>query len=421
MFRNTIASICIICIWSSVIFSSCNNSAEEKGTADQNISQNFNSELSGSSIISGPAPDTLSIAPPLVPDSFLNVDKRKVKYGDTFNGILKSLKVNRSMINTIVSQIPIFVAPSDFKVGNKYKVLYEKGNTSPYLLSYDLSDTTSMEINLGSGEVYGITRPITYEVMEAQGVINSSLVNSLVEAGLPEDLADRILSVFAWKIDFKNLKRGDQYKIIFEQYSVDGEVIGSDHINSIEFFHDGELYQAFGFDNGFGIEYFDEEGLNMSHAPLRFERITSLYAQRRFHPTRRRSLPHYGMDFEAPQGTPIESILKGVITRVRYDRANGNNVKIRHSKDLTTQYLHMSVIDSAMVVGDSVQQGQVIGLVGSTGYSSGPHLCLRVWYKGKQRDPLNFDFPRRGDVIESRRSSFEDYVAEQKELISQIE
>ncbi len=360
----------------------------------------------------GPFPDTTTISPPIIPH-YSGQKNFQVKYGDTFNDILKSLRVSKNIINEVVSQISSYVPPKDFKVGNTYQVFFDTKTGNPYLMSYDLSDTSAMQMNLISAEVSLHLKPITVQVTSAIGVIHSSLVNSIVSAELPKDLADRILSIFAWKIDFKNLKNGDSYRIIFDQLTVENEIIGSGKIHVIIFEHDGQIYEAYGFNNGNGIEYFDKNGLNMSYAPLQFDRITSLYAQRRFHPTRRRSLPHYGMDFEAALGTPIESSLDGIITRVRYDRANGNNVKIRHSKDLTTQYLHLSQIDSAMIVGDSVKQGQIIGLVGSTGYSSGPHLCLRVWYMGKQRDPLKFDFPRREDIKDSLMENFKSYVENQ--------
>lgn len=329
-----------------------------------------------------------------------------VRYGDTFHDILVSLKLPRTKIKTINRQVYNLIKPTDFQVGQRYEVVFDK-SFNPIELIYVVNPIRPLHINFKTEHVYFVEKSTDIQVKLLKATIKSSLAYTVKLAGAPDDLADKILSMLAWEIDFKNLKRGDRFEILYEEASVDGEIFGSERILALHFVHQDNSYFGYGFDIGNGWEYFDENGHNLNHAPLKFERITSLYAQRRFHPVRRHWRAHYGMDFEAEEGTPIEAISDGVVTRARYGRANGNNVKIEHSKDLTTQYLHLSKIDSSIHVGDSVARGQIIGLVGSTGLSSGPHLCLRVWYKGRQHDPLSFDFPRRTDVPQEQ---MEDYM-----------
>ncbi len=334
----------------------------------------------------------------------------KVKYGDSFIVILKDLGLEQELANHLAYEISKTIDLNQFQVGNVYRIKYDERTKDPVAMIYDLEDRKELHVIFETSvvEIKDKIVDITVEFLDA--VINGSLAQTVLKHGAPEELADKILSVFAWKIDFRHLQKGDYFKVIYEKETSGPEVLGVRNILAIQFNHEDVQHAAYGFDNGSGHELFDAEGHNMSYAPLQFDMITSLYAQKRFHPTQRRYKAHYGMDFEADLGTPIEAIKDGVITRARYGSANGNNVKIEHSADLSTQYLHMTKIDSNIHVGDHVKQGQVIGYVGSTGWSSGPHLCLRVWYKGKQRDPLDFDFPRRPDITEQNMPEYLQHV-----------
>ncbi len=335
-----------------------------------------------------------------------NLRNYKVKYGDSFHLILNSLLLPVDQVRHLAYEISKTIDLNQFQVGNTYRIKHDEHTTLPVKLIYDLEDRQELHVDFNTSEVTIQNKMVDITTVTLDATITSSLAQTVIKQGAPEELADKILSVFAWKIDFRHLQKGDHFKVIFEKESSNGEVLGVRNILAIHFTHEDSEYRAYGFDNGNGHELFDEGGHNMSYAPLQFEMITSLYAQKRFHPTQRRYKAHYGMDFEADLGTPVEAIQDGVITRAKFGRANGNNVKIKHGNDLSTQYLHLSKIDSSIHIGDRVKQGQVIGYVGNTGWSSGPHLCLRVWYKGKQRDPLDFDFPRRSDITSSNMPEF---------------
>ncbi|MFT4833423.1 MAG: murein DD-endopeptidase MepM/ murein hydrolase activator NlpD [Marinoscillum sp.] len=386
-------------------------------SADISVKDFFDSEVVHITI-NTPIPDTLLVKPPVIPVPPQMWTQKKVIFGDTFLKILQGLSIPRDIIDQINDQIYNYVKVSDFRAGDTYSVMRGSLSSDPVLLEYPLDDSTLVNINLINAKVDLIHKEVLKVILTTKCIIQSSLIGAIIDSGGTEDLANKILSVFAWKIDFNKLNKGDEFTTIYEQLSIDGEVIGSGKIHAISFKHGEEIFEGFLYNNGNGSEYFDAYGMNMSHAPLIFDQITSLYANRRFHPTQRRYKPHYGMDFEAKEGTPVESTFDGVVTKATYGRANGNNVKIQHTKDLSTQYLHFSKIEPSIHIGDNVKRGQVIGYVGSTGYSSGPHLCLRLWYKNQQRDPLNYKLIRREDLAVGNLVKFKEKVIAYKEMLN---
>lgn len=358
-----------------------------------------------------PSPPQAVIIPKFTTNKFApNTRTYQVRFGDSFHAILTELELPEELVSHLAYEITKSMDLNQFKVGNVYRVQYDEKNQKLKSLIYDLEDRKELFVDFTTEKVKVRDKEVSIAVKTMSSPIQSSLAQTVVSLGAPEDLADKILSAFAWKIDFRHLQKGDHFNVIYEEERAYGMAIGTRNIVAITFNHDDVTYSAYGFDNGNGHELFDADGHNMSYAPLQFDMITSLYAQKRFHPIQRRYKAHYGMDFEADLGTPIEAIQDGVILKAKFERANGNNVKIKHNDDLSTQYLHMTRIDSSIHAGDHVKQGQVIGYVGSTGWSSGPHLCLRVWYKGKQRDPLDFNFPRREDIKPANLPEFKQLV-----------
>ena len=227
------------------------------------------------------------------------------------------------------------------------------------------------------------------------GEIKSNLSETIEELGISHELTNRFVDIFGWQVDFQRLQKGDKFKLIYEEAQVEGVSVGIKQINGIYFEHFGHPYYAFPFDQGEGIDYFDEEGKSLRKAllkyPIEFTRISSRYTMNRFHPVQKRWKAHLGTDFAAPRGTPIRAVGDGLVEEAQYKSNNGNYVKIRHNGTYTTQYLHMSGIASGVRAGTSVRQGQTIGYVGSTGLATGPHLCYRFWRNGVQVDALKVE------------------------------
>ena len=253
-------------------------------------------------------------------------------------------------------------------------------------------------------------RPVETIEKTSSGIIYSSLAMTMEENGLKPQLTNDLADIFAWEVDFFRLYPGDRFKLIYDEQFVDGKSIGYGDIKAAVFEHGNEKYQAYFYDQGSGIEYFDEEGNSLRKTflkyPVKFSRISSRYSGRRFHPVQKRYKAHRGTDFAAPQGTPIRAVGDGVITEARYHKYNGNYVKIKHNSIYATQYLHMVKIKSGIRPGTRVKQGQIIGFVGHTGLARGNHVCYRFWKYGQQVDALRVDLPSSEPVREDLYEEF---------------
>jgi len=243
------------------------------------------------------------------------------------------------------------------------------------------------------------------------GEIRSNLSETIEELGISHELTNRFVDIFGWQVDFQRLQKGDKFKLIYEEAQVEGVPVGIKQINGIYFEHSGSPYYAFPFDQGEGLDYFDEEGNSLRKAllkyPIEFTRISSRYSMNRFHPVQKRYKAHLGTDFAAPSGTPIRSVGDGIVEEAQYKSNNGNYVKVRHNGTYTTQYLHMSRIAEGVRAGTKVRQGQTIGYVGSTGLATGPHLCYRFWRNGVQVDALRVELPPSQPVKKEAMESFD--------------
>jgi murein DD-endopeptidase MepM/ murein hydrolase activator NlpD len=223
-------------------------------------------------------------------------------------------------------------------------------------------------------------------------------------------LALKLSDVYAWSIDFFGLQKGDQFKVFYETQSVDSSVIGIQNIQAAWFKHMGREYYAIPFFQDSSVNFYDEEGNNIKKAflkaPLNYSRIASRFSNSRLHPILKIYRPHRGVDYSAPRGTPVQSIGDGVVLHASYSGEAGNYVKIRHNGTYTTGYMHLSGYGTGIHPGKHVNQGEIIGYVGSTGLSTGPHLDFRVWKNDQPIDPLKLESPPAKPVKTEDLSSF---------------
>lgn len=283
----------------------------------------------------------------------------------------------------------------------KVKALIYQPNPVDYYI-FRLEDTLTVE----SG--HRVTAMVEKGV---SGEIKESLSHTIESMGISPELTNKFVDIFAWQVDFTRLRKGDKFKMVYNEIQVDGSTIGIGQIDGIYFEHAGGQYYAFPLDQGSGVDYFDKDGRSLRKAflkyPIEFTRISSRFNLKRFHPVAKVFRAHRGTDFAAPVGTPIRSVGDGVIEEAQYKRNNGNYVKVRHNGTFTTQYLHMSRIASGIRAGTRVRQGQTIGFVGSTGLASGPHLCYRFWKNGVQVDALRVNLPPAEPVSRENQTTFE--------------
>lgn len=229
------------------------------------------------------------------------------------------------------------------------------------------------------------------------GIINSSLWNAMIDDGKNPGLILDLSDIFAWTIDFYGIQKGDKFKVIYDELIVEEKSIGIGTIHAAWFEHMEKEHYAFRYAQDSMMQYFDHEGVSLRReflkAPLEFRRISSHFSHSRLHPILRRYRPHHGVDYAAPSGTPVRSIGSGTVLEARRAGGAGLMVKIRHNSVYTTVSMHLKGFAPGIRAGARVQQGQVIGYVGSTGLSTGPHLDFRVFKNGTPINPLKLESP----------------------------
>ena len=261
-------------------------------------------------------------------------------------------------------------------------------------------------------------------VKGVRGEIRSSLFDALVAQGADPTLAVQLSEILGWDIDFfRDLRRGDTFTLLYEEYTREGERVRDGRILSAEFTNRGRTYQAYLFEDELGFPaYYEFNGNSLEkqflRAPIKYSRISSGFTRRRLHPVTKTYRPHNGVDYVAPTGTPIYATADGTVTVRQRKRANGNHVQLRHGNGYETWYLHMSRYAKGLTVGKKVQQGDIIGYVGQTGYATGPHVCYRVKLNGRWLNPSKLDLPPAEPVDEARMA---DYVAVRDEQRSRLD
>lgn len=358
-------------------------------------------------------------------DSF-RVDTGCVRAGETLGGILNRVGATRQQIAGI-TQLPrsVFDARS-IQQGKTYYVFYQADTTGierPYHLVYVPSITQAYVLHLAdSVYVEHCEKTITHSRRTAEVVIESSLWNAMVGNGLPVELALELSDIYAWTIDFFGLQKGDSIRVYYDELYVDTTRMGIGRIYAADFYHARKWQEAYWFEQGSIHNYFDADGNSLRKAflkaPLNYKRISSRFTYARKHPIYKIVRPHTGVDYAAPAGTPVVTIGDGVVTMCQYKGGGGNTVKIKHNSTYTTAYLHLSKYAKGLKVGQHVQQGQVIGYVGSTGSSTGPHLDFRVWKNGTPIDPLKMVSPPAQPIPSQYRDTFNQVVADYQEHLS---
>jgi len=254
-----------------------------------------------------------------------------------------------------------------------------------------------------------LTREYESRVETAAGEIESSLFAAVADSGESDQLALDLADIFAWDVDFNTeLQRGDSFRLAVEKLYLDGQFVRYRKILAAELVRGPRTLQAVRFE-GEQTGYYTPEGKPMRKAflrsPLKFTRISSGFTSARFHPILGRTTAHYGIDYAAPLGTPVNASADGVVTLAGFDQGLGNTVKLRHPNGFETQYGHLSKILARR--GDRVTQGTALGLVGSTGLSTGPHLHYIMFRNGGYTNPLKVQLPPAEPIPDQEREDFE--------------
>ena len=346
-----------------------------------------------------------------------------IKSGESFGTILDRHHVYYPKINKIASSVKDVFDVRRVRAGKPYTILASKDSLEEakiFIYKNDKIRATVLDFSDSIIKAHTYLQPIKTVQKIVEGKIYSNLSTSMDSLGLNANLSWKIADIYAWTLDFYKLQKGDTYKIIFEEkYINDSTFAGYGKVKAALFNHKGKDLYAYRFvaDSILGIpEYYDEQG-NMLRsfflkAPIKFQyRISSRYNLRRkiaYYGNRVR--PHRGTDFAARIGTPIIATASGTVTASTRRGGNGKYVKIKHNNTYSTQYLHMS--EQAVKKGQYVKQGDVIGYVGMTGNTGGPHVCYRFWKNGKQVDPLNpnLKLPEAKPLKKSLKPSYLEFI-----------
>lgn len=356
-----------------------------------------------------------------------------IRKGDSFGQILERNKIGYPQIYNIVEKAKDTFDIRRLQIGKPYTLLCSKDSLqAPQCFIYQPNKENYVVINFkDSIHAYTSSKPIKYVEREASGVIEpgSTISEVLDNQGLSQVLAFMMADdIYAWTIDFNRLQEGDRFKVIYmDKYIDDTTYVGIHKIKAAYFEHKREPFYAFEFetDSAKGIvDYFSEDAKNLRRAflksPVKFGRLSSRYNLNRriaYYGYKRR--PHKGTDFAAAIGTPIMATANGTVTKSSYTRGNGKYVKIRHNATYSTQYLHMK--NRNVKVGDFVKQGDVIGWVGMTGNTGGPHVCYRFWKNNRQVDPFRQKLPEAEPISDSLKVRYLDFIKPLKVQLDDIE
>lgn len=244
------------------------------------------------------------------------------------------------------------------------------------------------------------------------GKVESSLWNAMITSKASPQLAVMLSHIFGWSIDFFGIQKGDEFRLIYEQEYVENRAINNFRICAASFCASDSLYYAIPFVQEGEELYYNEKGNSLEgaflKAPLDYYRISSRFTNSRYHPVLKRYRSHHGVDYAAPTGTPVYAIGSGkVIDKGFQAKGGGNYVKIRHNSTYTTTYMHLSRFAKGLKIGDVVAQKEVIGYVGSTGLSTGPHLDFRVYENGKPINPLSIKSQPKKPINKENREAFQ--------------
>lgn len=351
------------------------------------------------------------------------VKRDTIKQGDSFGEILERNRLGYPKIFQIAEKAKDSFDIRRLQAGKPYTLLCSKDSLQePQCFIYQPNKEEYVVINFqDSIHAYTDKKPVKYIEKTASGIIpqGSGISMVLETKGLSQRLAFKMADeIYAWTIDFNRLQPGDKFKVIYTDKYIDDTVyVGVDNIKAAYFEHNNEPIYAFQFQtdsiNGI-LDYFTDEAKNLRRAflksPLKFGRLSSRYNLNRriaYYGYKRR--PHKGTDFAAPIGTPILATANGTVIESARRGGNGNYVKIRHNATYETQYLHMQ--RRKVKVGQFVKQGDVIGTIGMTGNTGGPHVCYRFWKNGSQVDPFKQKLPEAKPISEALKIKFLEYKA----------
>lgn len=347
-----------------------------------------------------------------IPVDSYNIVTGKIKRNQFISTILSAHGVSWNDIEALFRNNRETFDPRRIRSGSPYSVFLTKDTLSKpdyFLYQHDprITYVFSFKDTLA---IYRYDAEIKQRLRYSSGTITTSLWEAAMDNNLNPNLSAELSEIYAWTIDFFGLQRGDRFKVIYEEEFIGEESVGIRRIHAALFEHAGNEIYAIPFINDSTMSFFDTTGASLRKAflkaPLRYSRISSRFSGARMHPVLKIVRPHHGVDYAAPIGTPVVAIGDGRVTSTAYENGSGRIVRIKHNSVYSTAYMHLSRFGPGITRGVYVRQGQVIGYVGSSGLSSGPHLDFRFYRNGYAVDPLKVEAPPVSPVAPESMAEF---------------
>jgi len=348
-----------------------------------------------------------------IPSDSFNLVTGHIKPNGFLSGILLKYGISMSEIDQLVRNSKSVFDVRNIKSGNNYILFCDRDSLAKarYLV-YEHDPTTSYIFSFNDSlNITPFRKRISGKIKYASGTIETSLWDAMMAGGLHASLASELSEIFAWTVDFFGLQKGDSFKVIYEELFIEEKSLGAGRIYGAQFNWSGNVITAIPFIQDSTETFFDIEGNSLRKAflkaPLQFSRISSRFSANRMHPILRIRRAHFGVDYAAPLGTPVQAIGDGRVISATTENGSGKMVRIQHNSVYATAYLHLSRFGTGIAGGAFVKQGQIIGYVGSSGLSTGPHLDFRFYKNGSPVDPLKVEAPPVEPVSEENLNRFE--------------
>ncbi len=332
----------------------------------------------------------------IIADNY-RTEQGEIGQGETLGKILARYGVSATTVDKLDKAAKDIFPLRQIRAGRPFTAFIAADSTGNGALDYFVYEKDVIEyVVFGfKGDSISITKgekDVTIKRQRRSAVIESSLWGAIMRDSLPYSLAAELEDIYQWTVDFFGIQKGDHFTVIYDEKLIDTTHVGIGRIWGAKFNHAGKDVYAIPFRQNDKIQYWEFNGASLRKqllkAPLKFSRISSRFSRSRLHPVHRVYRPHLGVDYAAPTGTPVHAVADGVVTFKGWGGGGGNTLKIKHAGNLVTGYLHLSKFAKGISQGTRVSQGQVIGYVGSTGTSTGPHLDYRIWKNGTNIDPL---------------------------------
>ncbi|HIF62707.1 MAG TPA: hypothetical protein EYQ35_00915 [candidate division UBP10 bacterium] len=336
--------------------------------------------------------------------AYLVTIEHRIRNGETVSEVLDAAGLSPDSTDTWISAAKRIYNLNRIFAGQRLGLTFEGPDPQLVRLNLDIGPRTELVEELDGEKVVASRRQVVFDrrLRVAAGTIESSLYESALSHGVPEKIVSEAAEVLGWELNFsRDLRPGATFRVAYEELRRrGGESVEAGRLLAVEINNRDKIWEGFYFAKTDEMiqGYFNRDGKALGRYfmryPVDFSRISSVFSQGRFHPVLKKRMPHYGVDFAAPRGTPVRAVADATVSKAKFDWANGNFVKLMHDPIWETGYAHLSRIAEGVQAGARVNKGQVIGYVGSTGRATGPHLHFAMYRSGSYVDPLKAKLPR---------------------------